>query len=659
MLEAKWGLIPDMSGMRSLTEVVGMDTAKLLTMTGDTFSGQEAKDLGLATMVADDPMAAADELIARLVHPLPGRHRRRQADLRGDLGDVGPQGVLPRAHRAARPAGQREHQGRPRGRVQAGEAGLQRPEALTPSHPRAGPTAGLRARAFVTLADMTTSPAPDLLDPRPRLGGRGPRRADPGRARGARSPSREQDPGSAAAADLAERFSGTLEFGTAGLRGALGAGPMRMNRVVVTRAAAGLAAYLRAEGAVAGRRVVIGYDARHNSDVFARDTAEVMTGAGLRALLLPRPLPTPLLAFAIRHLGCVAGVMVTASHNPPAGQRLQGLPRRRQPDRAAGRHRYRRAGSRRSDPSPRSPAETAARCSARRSSRRTSTRSASLVPADAPRDLSLVYTPMHGVGGTSVVEALRRAGFAEPHVVEAQADPDPEFPTVAFPNPEEPGAMDLAVALAEKVGADVLVANDPDADRCAVGVPGPQGWRMLRGDEVGALLGDFLLRSGKEGTYAASIVSSSLLGRMAAAHGRPYEETLTGFKWIGRIPGLAFGYEEALGYCVDPARVRDKDGVSALLLVAQLAAELKAEGRGLVDRLDEIAARVRRARHRPAQRPRHRPVPDRRGDGAGFAPSPRPRSAGSRWSRSRTSPRAATRCRPPTVCATGWPREPG
>jgi phosphomannomutase len=214
---------------------------------------------------------------------------------------------------------------------------------------------------------------------------------------------------------------------------------------------------------------------------------------------------------------------------------------------------------------------------------------ASLPAPDGPRDVSVVYTPMHGVGGDSLLEVLRRAGFPEPHVVPAQAAPDPEFPTVSFPNPEEPGAMDLAMALASEVGADIVLANDPDADRCAVGVPGPHGWRMLSGDEVGALLGDLLLRRGVEGTYAASIVSSSLLGRMAAAAGQPYVETLTGFKWIGRVDGLAFGYEEALGYCTDPQRVKDKDGLSAAIRVVELAARLKAEGRTLVDRLDDIA----------------------------------------------------------------------
>jgi phosphomannomutase len=400
------------------------------------------------------------------------------------------------------------------------------------------------------------------------------------------------NPEGSAAADLAERFTGTLEFGTAGLRGALGAGPMRMNRVVVTRAAAGLAAYLRDAGAggPGGAAVVIGYDARHSSDVFARDTAEVMTGAGFRALVLPRPLPTPVLAFAIRHLGCVAGVMVTASHNPPQDN---------------GYKVYLGDGSQIVPPADVEIAQRIAAVGALADVPRGEAGEqlgddvveayldavASLPAPDGPRDVSVVYTPMHGVGGSSLVEVLRRAGFPEPHVVPAQAAPDPEFPTVAFPNPEEPGAMDLAMALASEVGADIVLANDPDADRCAVGVPGPHGWRMLSGDEVGALLGDFLLRLGVEGTYAASIVSSSLLGRMAASAGQPYVETLTGFKWIGRGDELAFGYEEALGYCTDPARVKDKDGLSAAVRVVELAALLKAEGRTLVDRLDDIARR--------------------------------------------------------------------
>jgi phosphomannomutase len=206
-----------------------------------------------------------------------------------------------------------------------------------------------------------------------------------------------------------------------------------------------------------------------------------------------------------------------------------------------------------------------------------------------PRELKMVYTPLHGVGGDMVLDALRRAGFAPPITVPEQEEPDPDFPTVVFPNPEEPGAMDLALDLAERESADIVVANDPDADRCAAAVPGPHGWRMLRGDEVGGLLADHLLRNGHRGVYATSIVSSSLLSRMATRHEVPYVETLTGFKWLGRIDGLTFGYEEALGYCVAPALVRDKDGISALLMLAELAAGLRARGLNLRDRLDEIA----------------------------------------------------------------------
>lgn len=386
--------------------------------------------------------------------------------------------------------------------------------------------------------------------------------------------------------DLADRFDGTLEFGTAGLRGELGAGSNRMNRVVVTRAAAGLAAYLRDTGHEGGS-VVIGYDARYNSDVFARDTAEVMTGAGFTAYVLPRPLPTPILAFAIRDLGCAAGVMVTASHNPP---------------RDNGYKVYLGDGSQIVPPAD---AEIAARIGAVGAVGEVARgdagevldeaivdrylESVASLVGDGPRDLDIVYTPLHGVGGSTVERVLQAAGFAAPAVVDQQHHPDPDFPTVSFPNPEEPGAMDLAMALADQRGADLVVANDPDADRCAAAVPGPHGWRMLRGDEVGALLAHALIEKGKQGAYACSIVSSSLLGKLAAAAGQPYAETLTGFKWISRVEGLAFGYEEALGYCVDPGHVRDKDGVSALLLLCELAASAKAAGRTLVDILDDIA----------------------------------------------------------------------
>ncbi len=387
--------------------------------------------------------------------------------------------------------------------------------------------------------------------------------------------------------DLVDRFDGTLEFGTAGLRGALGAGPNRMNRVVVLRAAAGLAAYLLAEGARPGSPVVIGYDARINSDVFARDTAEVMSGAGFRPMVMPRPLPTPLLAFAIRELGCVAGVMVTASHNPPQdngykvylGDGSQIVP----PADSGIAHRIAAVGAVADIPR----GGTGQVLTDEIVDRYLDT--VADLATDGPRDLRTVYTPLHGVGGTSVLQVLETAGFDAPQVVEQQEQPDPRFPTVAFPNPEEPGAMDLALALADSTGADLVVANDPDADRCAAAVPGPHGWQMLRGDEVGVLLGQHLLARGTEGTYAASIVSSSLLGKLAAAHGQPYVETLTGFKWIARVEGLVFGYEEALGYCVDPEHVRDKDGVSALLLLCEIAAEAKAQGRGLVDLLDDLA----------------------------------------------------------------------
>jgi len=395
--------------------------------------------------------------------------------------------------------------------------------------------------------------------------------------------------------ELADRFAGPLEFGTAGLRGALGAGPNRMNRAVVIRAAAGLAAYLRknagnpslGEPDSGHPSVVIGYDARHNSDVFARDTAEVMTGAGFKALTLPRPLPTPQLAFAIRELGCVAGVMVTASHNPPQdngykvylGDGSQIVPP------ADGEIAAEIAAVGPLESVPRGDGGKVLDDSIVDSYLDTVTELA----GDGPRDLTLVYTPLHGVGNSAVLTVLEQAGFSTPYVVAAQEEPDPDFPTVAFPNPEEPGAMDLALTLAEEKHVDLVVANDPDADRCAAAVLGLHGWRMLRGDEVGALLAHHLLERGTTGVYANSIVSSSLLGKLAAAYGQPHAETLTGFKWIGRVPGLAFGYEEALGYCVDPAHVKDKDGVSALLLLCELAAAAKADGKTLTDVLDEIA----------------------------------------------------------------------
>ncbi|MDC5698510.1 phospho-sugar mutase [Intrasporangium calvum] len=394
--------------------------------------------------------------------------------------------------------------------------------------------------------------------------------------------------------ELADRFSGMLEFGTAGLRGALGAGPNRMNRSVVIRAAAGLVGHLYATGlSGATPLVVVGYDARHNSDVFARDTAAVVEGAGGRALLLPSPLPTPVLAFAIRYLGADAGVMVTASHNPPQDN---------------GYKVYLGDGSQIVPPSD---SQIAARIAAVPSvasvPRATDgwdtlddslvedyiSAVVSVVAPDSPRDLNCVHTSLHGVGHGTIAVAFARAGFAPPTPVDEQALPDPDFPTVAFPNPEEPGAIDLALEQARAEACDLVIANDPDADRCAAAVLDPAlgDWRMLRGDEVGALLGAHIVRRGvvPGDVFANSIVSSRLLAAIAAAAGIRHAETLTGFKWISRVEGLRYGYEEALGYCVAPHLVKDKDGVSAALLLAELAATLKAEGRALTDLLDDLA----------------------------------------------------------------------
>jgi phosphomannomutase len=406
--------------------------------------------------------------------------------------------------------------------------------------------------------------------------------------------------------DLADRFVGPLQFGTAGLRGAIGAGPNRMNRAVVIRAAAGLCAYLRS--ALPGvPRLVVGYDARHDSDVYARDTCAVAVGAGCVAMVLPRPLPTPVLAFAVRYLDADAGVMVTASHNPPQdnGYKVY-LGGRAAPGAANGVQIV-----------PPADALIAAAIAAvgpvlgvplAEDGWNTLDdgvlaeyldRARRVVRPGGPRKLSTVLTPMHGVGGETAVRALCAAGFEAPHLVPEQAQPDPDFPTVPFPNPEEPGALDLALAAARQRGADLVIANDPDTDRCAVAIPDPAaagGWRALRGDELGWLLAEHVLSSGappgEDGeppVVACSIVSSQLLGRIAAAHGVRHAETLTGFKWIARTPGLVFGYEEAIGYCVAPDLVRDKDGITAALLAAELAAQLATQGRTLGDALDDLA----------------------------------------------------------------------
>ena len=397
-----------------------------------------------------------------------------------------------------------------------------------------------------------------------------------------------------AAAELADAFDGTLQFGTAGLRGRLGPGSNRMNRVVVARAAAGLAAYLVANAADQ-LTVVVGYDARRNSEIFAHDTARIMAGAGITAMVLQTALPTPVLAFAIRELGCDAGVMVTASHNPPEdngykvylGDGSQIVP----PEDAAISAAIAAVGA--MDSIPRSDDYRILDGSLLDSY---VARAVSLL-GWGPRGVSAVYTAMHGVGGQVFILAARQAGFPEPAKVAAQFDPDGRFPTVSFPNPEEPGAMDLSLADARAQHADVIIANDTDADRCAAGIRSAGDYRMLTGDEVGALLGWWIAERGRRdgspatGVYAESIVSGTLLERIAADAGLGYATTLTGFKWISKVPGLRFGYEEALGYCVDPAAVKDKDGITASLLMLEMVAALKAEGRGPQDVLDDLARR--------------------------------------------------------------------
>jgi len=426
---------------------------------------------------------------------------------------------------------------------------------------------------------------------------------------------------------LRDRFAGTLQFGTAGLRGAMAPGPNRMNRAVVTTAASGLGTYLTSVlGRGTAARVVVGYDARDRSSTFARDTAAVLTAAGHEVLLLPSALPTPVLAFAVRHLDADAGVMVTASHNPAqdngykvylggrvvtdAGQGAQIVP----PHDARIAEAIAAAGPASGVPRVESGWRVLGRevldayvASVHDLAERAGT---STGPAERAA-LRIVTTSLHGVGGRVLARVLADAGFTRVLPVEEQLDPDPSFPTVRFPNPEEPGAIDMALALAE-AHADVVIANDPDADRCAVAVYDPShgthqgaetarshGWRMLHGDEVGALLGreavrriaqgDVVAADGSGPVVACSVVSSRVLSSIAAHHGVGHATTLTGFKWISRTPGLVFGYEEALGYCVDPAHVRDKDGLSTAVLVALLAAREKAAGRTLVDALDDVA----------------------------------------------------------------------
>ena len=418
----------------------------------------------------------------------------------------------------------------------------------------------------------------------------------------------------AAADELRDRFSDRLHFGTAGLRGVVAAGPNRMNRAVVRAATAAVAGWLAGTGA-AGSGVVVGCDARHRSAEFAEEAAGVLAGAGIAVHMLPRPGPTPLLAFAVRQLGVAAGVMITASHNPAAdnGYKLylsdgaQVIP----PADAEIEKRIADLGPLRQIPV--APADSP--LITRHGDEIAQAYLAAVVAvagsADGPAvDLNMVYTPMHGVAGRLMLRALRLAGFAAPHVVAAQAEPDPDFPTVAFPNPEEPGALDLALADARRLGANLVVASDPDGDRLAVAVPdragdaagdggSASGWRVLTGDQVGALLGASLLdRSAGQAApearlVASTVVSSTLLSKIAAASGVRYAETLTGFKWIARaadgVPGtrFVFGYEEALGYAVGDV-VRDKDGFGAALAMLRLAEGAKSAARSVLDIYDDL-----------------------------------------------------------------------
>lgn len=396
--------------------------------------------------------------------------------------------------------------------------------------------------------------------------------------------------------ELAARFARPLRFGTAGLRGPVRGGPDAMNVAVVLRASWAVAQVLGRRGA--GGTVVIGRDARHGSVRFASAAAEVFAAAGFAVLLLPGPVPTPVVAFAVRRLGAVAGIQITASHNPAADN---------------GYKVYFDGGIQIISPTDREieaamaaapPADTIAR-------RAVAPASTALVEQYMDRaatvrrgggSVRVALTALHGVGGVVAVETLLRAGFADVHTVADQFAPDPDFPTVTFPNPEEPGATDALLTLAGEVDADVAVALDPDADRCAVGVPAATGWRMLSGDETGWLLGDYLLSQLPAGAAATSVVastvvSSRMLAAIAARYRARHVETLTGFKWLARadvgLPGyrLVYGYEEAIGHCVDPDAVRDKDGISAAVLVCDLVVALRRRGRTVLDALDELARR--------------------------------------------------------------------
>jgi phosphomannomutase len=395
-------------------------------------------------------------------------------------------------------------------------------------------------------------------------------------------------------AELSSRFDSRLAFGTAGLRGELGAGPNRMSRVLVAQAAAGIGRYLLAKESKPS--VVIGYDGRVKSDIFAKDSAEVLAGMGVRVLLLDQMGPTPLVSFATRALSMSAGIMVTASHNPP---------------RDNGYKVYLGGSFNGSQIITPVDTEIALEISkvAETETFASLTKSADyeLIGAQireeylksvlavggkvVKRSLKIVYTPMHGVGWGTVEPIFARAGSEALITVDPQLQPDGNFPTVAFPNPEEPGALDLAFALASDYNADLIIANDPDADRVAIALPTPSGWQRLTGDQVGLILADEIAKTATSGVLACSIVSSSAISEVAKAHGLEFKQTLTGFKWISKIPNLIFGYEEALGYCIDPNHVADKDGISAALLLANIARREALNGRTLWDLLADLGAR--------------------------------------------------------------------
>ena len=393
---------------------------------------------------------------------------------------------------------------------------------------------------------------------------------------------------------LESRFHTRLEFGTAGLRGELGAGPNRMNRVLVAQTAAGLGNYLLAQSPKAS--VVIGFDGRHNSDIFAKDSAEVLAGMGIEVFLLDEMGPTPLVSFATRYLGMSAGVMVTASHNPPRdngykvylvgdfnGSQIISPVDNQIADEIA-----KVAQTQTFDSLPKSNQYKVIDPEIRAAYLESALASGGKSNGTA---LKIVYTPMHGVGWSSIKPLFESSGSEELIPVPEQIKPDGNFPTVAFPNPEEKGALDLAMALAESKDADLIIANDPDADRVALALPTANGWQRLTGDQVGLILADEIASQATSGTLACSIVSSSVLAKVAKHHGLDFKATLTGFKWISKIPNLIFGYEEALGYCIDPNQVADKDGVSAALMLANIARAEKAKGRTLWDLLDDLGQR--------------------------------------------------------------------